>query len=315
VTVTPARSHGHLHEAVLFGSDAELRELVVDFTRDAVTAGEAVVVAVPDEVAAVVRRAVGDDPGVQFVSGPGGRPLPTLAGFRARFESLLGAGAPRVRAVGLMAAPGGPAWDPWRRYEAAANRVLADLPLWGRCLYDARVTPEAVVADVCCTHPVLTDAHGTHRANPTYVPPEVYLVTTQDAPDPLESRPPLVEHHDPTSAVAREAVMRLAGAADLPAADTHDLVLAVSEVVTNANRHGVAPVVVRGWAGAGRVVVAVNDRGTGPVDPLAGWVRPIERFGAGGRGLWLAEHLCARVGYRRDVDGFTLTLTAEASAP
>jgi hypothetical protein len=34
------------------------------------------------------------------------------------------------------------------RYEAALNDLLGDLPMWSLCLYDRRITPATVLADV-----------------------------------------------------------------------------------------------------------------------------------------------------------------------
>ena len=95
----------------------------------------------------------------------------------------------------------------------------------------------------------------------------------------------------------------------LTAAQMQDLTLAVSEVVTNAMRHGVAPVRMRAWAGEDRVVVEVTDGGTGPTDPYAGLL-PAGDGVSGGLGLWLTHQLCDHVTLSRHDDGFAVRLIA-----
>ena len=90
--------------------------------------------------------------------------------------------------------------------------------------------------------------------------------------------------------------------------EVSELTLAVSEVVTNARRYGVAPVRMRMWLGPDRVIVSVTDLGVGPGEPLAGLV-PLSAGDAGGLGLWIAGQLCSHLAFARDAEGFTVRLT------
>ncbi len=131
----------------------------------------------------------------------------------------------------------------------------------------------------------------------------------------VEATVPDVELVDPTPFSARSAVRVLIDSgrsARLAAEDEEGLIGAVSEVVTNALVHGVAPVLVRGWVGPERIVVTVHDRGAGPADADVGAQPDSRGPGLGGFGLWLAHELCAEVAMGVDGGGFTVRLATAA---
>jgi anti-sigma regulatory factor (Ser/Thr protein kinase) len=69
-----------------------------------------------------------------------------------------------------------------------------------------------------------------------------------------------------------------------------DLVLALDEIIANAQEHGTPPIVVDAWVD-GRVVVEVRDNGAG-FEPDRVWARhPPPRYGTRGRGLWITRQL------------------------
>jgi anti-sigma regulatory factor (Ser/Thr protein kinase) len=111
---------------------------------------------------------------------------------------------------------------------------------------------------------------------------------------------------------ARQAVRDLAHTGLSPA-DREDLLVAVSEIVTNAQRHGRGPVLMRLWTGPGRTVVTVTDQGDGPRNPYAGLL-PAHRGSPisanGGLGLWITYQTCEHVTMGQEPDGFTVRLTA-----
>lgn len=69
-----------------------------------------------------------------------------------------------------------------------------------------------------------------------------------------------------------------------------DVVLALDELLANAQEHGRPPIHVRAWAD-GRLVMVVSDRGGGFDLPAVWRTHPPERFGRRGRGLWIARQL------------------------
>jgi len=129
-------------------------------------------------------------------------------------------------------------------------------------------------------------------------------------PEPIEREPPALVLLQPKPALARHAVADLSYESGVAPAVVDDLIIAVSEVVTNAILHGRAPVTLRGWAGPSCIVVTVHDCGQGPTDPFVGLVRTDKGGAVGGLGLWIAHQLCHRVTLETDDAGFTVRLVA-----
>jgi anti-sigma regulatory factor (Ser/Thr protein kinase) len=236
------------------------------------------------------------------------RPASAIKKYRTMMAAHVAGGAGQIRIVGDVPHPGlGASWDWWARYEATVNHAFDDFPLWGLCPYDTRITPDSVLDDVARTHPHIVSADGEHRPNAGFEDPAGFLRHLDSAkPDPLELAPPSAELWSFTPSAARAAVIRVAASSGVSASDVDDLVIAVSEAVANADRHGVAPTRLRLWAGPDRIVATVTDQGRGPADPFAGLVPA--RNSAGGLGLWIVHQICARVTMSTAEDGFTLRM-------
>lgn len=311
-TGTAAGHHGYLHEAVYYASDDELLAVVVPFLRGGAAEGEPTVVALGETNAALVRAALPAGSSVTFLAGGAvyARPAAAIRSYRRLFAQQVAGGARQIRILGeLPPAALGVTWDSWARYESAINHAYDEFPLWSMCAYDTRTTPAAVLADVARTHPRSATPDGRHVASETYTDPADYL--GEDRPvvaDPLQRTPPAIVLIDPLPVEARRAVQEANGGRLSPA-DLDDMVVAVSEVVTNALRHGRPPTLVRIWTGEERMVVTVTDSGAGPQDPFAGLL-PAIGGAPGGRGLWITHQACNHVTASRTPDTFTLRLTA-----
>ena len=86
-----------------------------------------------------------------------------------------------------------------------------------------------------------------------------------------------------------------------------DLVLALDEVIANAQEHGLPPIGISAWVD-GRLVVEVNDVGDG-FDRLRVWsTHPPERYGPRGRGLWIARQLTDLVTIVTEPSGTTVRI-------
>jgi anti-sigma regulatory factor (Ser/Thr protein kinase) len=312
------RGHGGcFHEAAHYGSDDDLLGIVLPFLDDGREAGEPTLVLFDEDNAGLIHSACDDPAGVTFEPAPtrSTRPATALRVLRERIAGLVAEGASGVRVVGEVPVPDrGGSWEQWARYEAAVNHAFEDLPLWALCLYDTRTTPDQVLDVVERTHPHLGSLDGSHRPNPRYEDPRTFASTYRDGP--LLQCPPSVsafaELVDPSPHTARQAVAAVCATAALDESATAGLLVAVSEIVTNAHEYGAPPVRVRAWAEEGRVVVTATDQGSGPDDPLAGYLpRPADA--PRGRGLWIVHQLCDRVTMDRGRDGFTVGVTAEVT--
>ena len=208
-----------------------------------------------------------------------------------------------------MPHPGnGGRFEGWDRYESAVNTVWQDFPVWGRCLYDTTTAPAAVLDVAERTHPRIVSPSGQRRASDRYQNALVFEGLPY-APDPLEDSAPTIELVNRSAAEARHALTQT-GPGRIPAATLDDLLIGVSEAVTNAQRHGRPPATVRIWATPGRIVVTVHDTGRGPADRLAGLVPAPSNISDHrlGLGLWAMHQLDIDVALRHTDDGFTVRL-------
>jgi len=297
------------HEALLYESDDELLGLAIPFVQDVIRDGEPILALLDDQLRDLIHQAVPTaSSSPLWTSAPWeGRPARALKSLGERLTLLAGRTTARVRVI-RTTPPHilGRTWPAWARYEAAVNTVCGD-SVWKLCAYDLRTTPDAVLHDVTRTHPSVISA-GERRVQDRYLPPAQFLAEPRSVvTDPLEHRTPDSCLINPTPAQGRAAVTALA-AASLTGEDLDGLILAVSEVVSNASLYGVPPVTLSTWAGPDRVVVTITDLGKGPDNPFAGLLP--EGRDAGGLGLWLTHQLCGLVEMYRSADGFVVRLTA-----
>ena len=301
---------GHFHEAGFYGCDAEFRALTVPFAEEGIAAGEPVILGYDDRKSALLRSWLSDPSAVEFMGDESlyAKPARAIATYRRLFEFHGAKGAGQIRISGELPHPGnGGRFEGWDRYEAAVNTVWQDFPVWGRCLYDI-TTPPAVVDVVERTHPRIVSPSGQRRESGRYQDPQVFEGLPYE-PDPLEGSAPLAELINPPAADARHTLARVARGR-VPDTIVQDLLIGVTEAVTNAQRHGRPPVLVRIWAAPGGIVVTVHDAGRGPADRLAGLIpapssTPNRRLGLG---LWVMHQLDIDVALRHADDGFTVRI-------
>ena len=309
-TGAAAGHRGYLHDAVCYSTDEEFLAVVVPFLTDGLAAGEPTFAVFGEETNALLRSALPANSGIRFAAGEQQylRPAAAIKTYREMLATLVAEGATQIRVAGEV--PTAPAtWDGWCRYESAVNDAYDAFPLWGICTYDTRTTPAAVLADVARTHPVFVSADGGRLPSRDYLDPRSYLSRPRPVlRDPLHHAAPVCELIDPSAARARQAVYD-ADPGRLGADDIDDLVIAVSETVTNAMRHGRPPVRMRVWVAEERMLVSVTDAGPGPRDPMAGLLPRTDRP-AGGLGLWITHQACSHVSFEQQPDGYTVWLTA-----
>ena len=305
-----ARGHaGHFHEAGFYACDTEFRALVLPFAEAGIAAGEPVIAGYDGRKNALLRSWLTDPSAVTF---PGdtslyATPARAIATYRRLIERHVAEGAGQVRITGEVPHPGnGGRFDGWDRYEAAVNTVWDDLPVWGLCLYDTATAPAAVLDAAQRTHPRIVSPTGQRRASDRYQDITVFQALPA-APDPLEATTPMAELVGRSPAEARHTLTRL-GRGRVPDATLDDLLIGVTEAVSNALHHGRPPATVRIWATPDRIVISVHDQGRGPANRLAGLVPAPSSTAHPGLGLWLIHQLDIDVALTHTDDGFTVRL-------
>jgi anti-sigma regulatory factor (Ser/Thr protein kinase) len=299
----------YVHEAVYFGSPAELVVATAPLLEQSLAEGHHVALACAEANNRALIEALGEDdrlvlmPRTEIYT----KAVSAVAYFRDFVTERLGAGASRVCVLGEVDFGSDErALDEWRRYEALLNHALGPFPVWSLCGYDTRVLGDSTLAAGELTHPYLR-RRGVQAPNPVPVDPsEVLRLADADrrplpAGDPALTIPEVLDLGELHRHVA--GVLRDAGIArDL----VEDLVVALHEIVINGLRHGIPPVSLSLWVAPSHIECAVTDRGRGFDDPFLGYVRGDgDELPEGKFGLWLARRLCDEVVMGRSPEGFT----------
>jgi anti-sigma regulatory factor (Ser/Thr protein kinase) len=304
---------GCVHDGGLYSSLDEFLAMAVPFVEQGVEAGEPVITGYDEAKSALLRSSLDHPEGVTFLvdSTAYATPVGAIEAYRAMFEDHVGHGATQVRVAGDTPPFGHAVFAGWDRFESAVNEVWGELPVFALCLYDLNRTPADILDVVHRTHRHLLDGDGRRRPSPRYQTVDEFEPLPVE-PDPAEATTPADELRNPAPASARRAVKQVAHELLSPL-DIDNLMLGLTEAVTNAHVHGEAPTIVRIWTTTDRVVVTVHDRGPGPADAMAGLRRARAELGAGGLGLWLTHQVCPDTSLIRAEDGFTVRLRMPAS--
>lgn len=153
------------HQALIYGTDAELVTPMTPFVTTGLERGEAVLVVTTPARIGLLQDALGTAASqVTFASSRDWYTTPTEALRRHRrfIDDHLRSGAAWIRIVAE------PVWDgrsaaeigAWARYEAMVNLSFVSLPATIVCPYDAATLPAAIVRDAECTHPQLHGREG-----------------------------------------------------------------------------------------------------------------------------------------------------------
>jgi anti-sigma regulatory factor (Ser/Thr protein kinase) len=304
------------HVAAVVGSTAEALAAAVPFLDAGLSAGDLVVLSCPPERSELLRRELGVRAnGVQTdtrISLLDTRAPDALVVTRTLLARAAGSRSGRMCVVGEPRF--GPAPRDWRegqRYESVVNTLLSAEPIDALCLYDRRLLPAEVVDSAASTHPSLL-VDGVVRLNPAYLGPADYLARLPLPREPLEDGHPVLAVDEALALAELRHQLAAVLATVVPdPGQREDLHLAVSEIASNAFRHGVPPVSARVWAAGDRLVCTIRDRGTHYGDALAGF-QPAHGadLSRGGMGLWLARKLWDHVDLLPGADGLTVRLSS-----
>jgi anti-sigma regulatory factor (Ser/Thr protein kinase) len=312
------------HDAMFYGSDDEFVSALIPFARDGLERDEAVVAAVTPANIDLLRDALGPDASaVSFLDRDEWyqRPATTVAGWLRLLAGAADRGQSRARLIGEVGFGKAPNHPTWTRYEAALNDVFAQAPAWIVCPYDTRVVPASLLGEARRTHPAIF--HPEPRRSDGYLTPAQFLDAVPEPMPPVSGAPTVrldINSLDVSTGVApaRHAVSAVIAAGGWSGLDRgDDLILAMSEIVTNSIRYGRGRRELRVWTDRDTVTCEVRDDGAGPADPLVGY-RPPRPDTVGGRGMWIARQLCDALAVTRSgsstVVRFAVTMLRNAPA-
>jgi anti-sigma regulatory factor (Ser/Thr protein kinase) len=290
---------GFRHEALFYEGEADYLARTVPFVVAGLSAGDAILVAVPEPGLSSLRTELG------------------AAGAEVIFHDMAVIGRNPGRIISV--------WDDFIRARNGHGGALRGIgePVW------AKRSPDELVE--CQIHEDLLNAAFGHTKalrlgcpyDSTALPHDV-VARARESHDhgpadparalgaPLRTAPAGAHVEMFTAGGVRglrHEITELARHVGLSAARTDDFVLAVNEVATNSIRHGGGSGTLRAWIDGEAVVCELSDDGH-ITDPLVGRIRP-PIDAPGGRGLWLAHQLCDLVQVRSDSDGTVVRLRVD----
>jgi anti-sigma regulatory factor (Ser/Thr protein kinase) len=296
------------HRAMVYDHDDDFLGAAVPFVREGLEAEETVLVIRSSGGITGLRDTLGDAAKtVEFHDSASWytQPTRTVAAYTRFIMDNPGA---RIRVV---AEPG---WEcgssaeisEWTRYESLVNQAFAPIDASVLCMYDRRTAAPGVIEGVMRTHPEIVDGSGPWP-NGAYRDPETVFAEVDR--DPLPPPPHGAASAPVTSADLSELRWFIGGHGrghGLPPSRLNDLLVAATEVATNAVHHGALPITCRVWGEGDDLVVEVTDAGIWEPATAPGFL-PAD-LTAPGFGLWGVRMLCPLVQLRTGDAGTTVRL-------
>jgi anti-sigma regulatory factor (Ser/Thr protein kinase) len=292
------------HTLLVYDADDDFAGPAAAFLRDGLEAEEPVIAVYAPHRLALLREALGPDADdVELIEADGfyTRPEAALASYDATLRRHARDGAAAVRVTGELPSHAPRTPERWVVYDAILNRAFAGRPVKILCGYDTRTVPEPLVEAAWRCHPETLDG----APNPRFEDPAGVVRGVTPGVEPLDGLSELPLNGD-SGAFRAELARRLA-AAGVGRQAAADLLLATSEVLHNATRHGGGATAVRAGVVDGGFLCEVRDGGPGFDDPLAGYLPPPEGGDSGG-GLWVARQLTGRLDIGASDGGMTVRL-------
>ncbi len=302
---------GFAHDAFLYDDDQDFLTGTGDFVRTGLAAGEAVIIAVPEDRTGPLRDELGPDLSARVtwidVDGAGHNPGRMIPLWREQVATHTGDGR-RLRGVAELGPTRGPAEDE----EAVLNEALTNIAFaaadgfWLRCPYDTRATSAQVLDTLGRTHRAML-AGGMVRTSSAFDPAGVATALFATALPPRPQGSPdwpvaITELRDLRNRVHAAAVRH-----GLDAEHGDDLVLATHEICKNSVRFAGGGT-LSAWVEGDTLLCEVSDHGR-ITEMLVGRTSPAPTDQSG-RGLWLANQLCDLVQIRSSVSGTVVRLHA-----
>ncbi|MGP3999346.1 anti-sigma factor RsbA family regulatory protein [Streptomyces sp. 8N706] len=294
------------HHALLYRGEQEFLDGALPLLRAGIEADDPTFAVTAGRHTELLRDSLGQDAAaVQFLD-PAEiykNPVRALAAFTAVAKTL----GPRPAWV-VMAEDWSTHPDvmEWLRYDSIVNLAFAHVDIHGFCCYD-RATLAPDVLDLLRRTHVKIHEGGALRDNPFFADPESVVADIDRRPLPPPAEPPASMQILPTDLHAvRTFVAEQAKRCGVTAEALHNLLVAVTEVATNAVRHGNAPATLRTWPDNG-LICEITDSGHWQPEEFISW-RPPESARESGFGLWGVGMLCDTVQVRTGSNGTTVRL-------
>jgi anti-sigma regulatory factor (Ser/Thr protein kinase) len=298
---------GYLHDVMFWFGVDDFVTKTAQFVRDGLEAGEPVMVALPAERVALLRRRLGrvsEDVTFAEMESVGANPACLI---NAWIEFARESGGRPSRGVGEPLWPGRRSAEvtECQLHEALLNVAIgAETPLWLRCPYDAVDLPGEVLEGARHSHPWVADSSGQLRASMGYAGELAAKRTFATALPEPSVRPVQRTIAPDTLRGLRELVVYAARVSGVDEDRCSDLGLALHELSVNSIVHGGGTGLLRLWREPGDLVCEVSDGGH-IGDPLAGRIPPA-KDDIEGRGLWMVNQLSDLVQLRSGSAGTTV---------
>jgi anti-sigma regulatory factor (Ser/Thr protein kinase) len=300
------------HRALVYEGDEAFLRTAMPFAQEGLVSGETVLVICTAGRGERLRDSLGGcAAAVDFYDSATwyAQPTRTIAAYSAFLRDHP---HQRIRVVAEPARGCGSSFEvaEWTRYESLVNQAFAEVDASVLCVYDRHTTPPEIIDGALRTHPELVDGSGTSPNGAYLEPPMVFAEVDGE---PLTAPPPDAVSA-PVTGTDLSGLRTFLGlhARDhgLPPSRINDLLVAVTEIATNAVRHGLPPITCRLWPEDGHLVVEVTDAGRWIPDDAPGFM-PVD-LGTPGIGLWGVRMLCPLVQLRTGRPGTTVRLRVRA---
>jgi len=307
--VVAAKVEGFLHDALFYAGDPDYVRGTEPFIRAGLAAGEPILVVVQPDKIALLRDAIGreaDSVVFKSMTEIGRNPGCIISEWR-EFVARNATPSRGVRCIGEPVWPQRSADElaECHQHESLLNVAFADGTPWSLlCPYDVDALEPSVVDEARRTHPYLV-VGGARSSSANFDAETADLWLNA----PLAKPPSYAVQFSFDGASLhslRGSLLRFALDAGMRERRVADLVLAVNEIASNSVAHGAGHGTLTLWKEPGSLIFDVYDEGHLD-DPLAGRRRP-QPHDVGGRGLWLANHLCDLTQLRRTPYGTRIRL-------
>lgn len=298
------------HDALFYSGTDDFVDRVGAFIREGVQAGEPALVVVDAEKIERLRAHLGDSTdGVRFADmAEVGRNPARIIPEWADFVQEQAPSGRKFRGVGepIWAARTPDELVECERHEALLNVAFVDSAPWTLvCPYDVTSLAPAVLREAERNHPSLREGAERRSSSSFQGLDEIAKPFERPLPAPPADATP-IDFTAESLAPVRASLSEIGRRLGLSEERADDLMLAVSEVITNSVVHGGGGGSVLAWATPQSVVCEV--RGPGLIgDPLVGRHRPAG-MQVSGFGMWIVTQLCDLVQVRSGAGRTTIRM-------